>query len=118
MLQCRTGKCAGKSAVEMVSEGLIDIRMAIKRVEPQHPDQFLHPQKKRMIPGLSSTTELFGVVGQAQTKADENANLMNENEQLKSLLEEQRVDLIASPSSPTPSRHHHLSFMAFCFCIL
>ncbi|KAJ0531364.1 putative TATA element modulatory factor 1, TATA binding protein [Helianthus annuus] len=35
-------------------------------------------------------TALLGAAKQAQTKADENANLMNENEQLKSLLEEQR----------------------------
>ncbi|KAJ0698206.1 putative TATA element modulatory factor 1, TATA binding protein [Helianthus annuus] len=35
-------------------------------------------------------TALLGAAKQAQTKADEIANLMNENEQLKSLLEEQR----------------------------
>ncbi|KAJ6722030.1 PYRUVATE PHOSPHATE DIKINASE [Salix viminalis] len=48
MLQCRSGKRTGqgavKIAVDMVSEGLVDIRCAIKMVEPQHLDQLLHPQ--------------------------------------------------------------------------
>ncbi|MCI32514.1 pyruvate orthophosphate dikinase, partial [Trifolium medium] len=48
MLQCRVGKRTGKGAikivVDMVQEGLIDTRSAIKMVEPQHLDQLLHPQ--------------------------------------------------------------------------
>ncbi|KAJ4968952.1 hypothetical protein NE237_015653 [Protea cynaroides] len=48
MLQCRSGKRTGKGAikiaVDMVNEGLIDTRSAIKMVEPQHLDQLLHPQ--------------------------------------------------------------------------
>ncbi|KAM7280862.1 hypothetical protein ACFE04_007996 [Oxalis oulophora] len=48
MLQCRVGKRTGKGAVkiavDMVNEGLVDIRSAIKMVEPQHLDQLLHPQ--------------------------------------------------------------------------
>nr|GMD68299.1 pyruvate, phosphate dikinase, chloroplastic [Ipomoea batatas] len=48
MLQCRSGKRTGKGAVkiavDMVEEGLVDIRTAIKMVEPQHLDQLLHPQ--------------------------------------------------------------------------
>ncbi|OEL22019.1 Pyruvate, phosphate dikinase 2 [Dichanthelium oligosanthes] len=48
MLQCRTGKRAGKGAVkiavDMVNEGLVDHRSAIKMVEPRHLDQLLHPQ--------------------------------------------------------------------------
>ncbi|RRT64932.1 hypothetical protein B296_00029367 [Ensete ventricosum] len=48
MLQCRTGKRTGqgavKIAVDMVKEGLIDARSAIKMVEPCHLDQLLHPQ--------------------------------------------------------------------------
>ncbi|OVA11399.1 PEP-utilizing enzyme [Macleaya cordata] len=48
MLQCRTGKRTGKGAVkiavDMVKEGLVDTRSAIKMVEPQHLDQLLHPQ--------------------------------------------------------------------------
>lgn len=48
MLQCRTGKRTGKSAVkiavDMVNEGLVEPRSAIKMVEPGHLDQLLHPQ--------------------------------------------------------------------------
>lgn len=48
MLQCRSGKRTGKGAVkiavDMVNEGLVDTRTAIKMVEPQHLDQLLHPQ--------------------------------------------------------------------------
>ncbi|KAI9115061.1 hypothetical protein K1719_014074 [Acacia pycnantha] len=48
MLQCRSGKRTGKGAikisVDMVNEGLVDIRSAVKMVEPQHLDQLLHPQ--------------------------------------------------------------------------
>ncbi|KAG1327811.1 Pyruvate, phosphate dikinase [Cocos nucifera] len=48
MLQCRTGKRTGKGAVkiavDMVKEGLVDTRSAIKMVEPGHLDQLLHPQ--------------------------------------------------------------------------
>ncbi len=47
MLQTRNGKRTGaaavKFAVDMVSEGLIDDRVAVTRVEPQHLDQLLHP---------------------------------------------------------------------------
>ncbi|KAI5415890.1 hypothetical protein KIW84_041069 [Lathyrus oleraceus] len=50
MLQCRIGKRTGKGAikiaVDMVSEGLVDTRRAIKMVEPQHLNQLLHPQFK------------------------------------------------------------------------
>lgn len=48
MLQCRSGKRTGKGAVkiavDLVNEGLVDTRTAIKMVEPQHLDQLLHPQ--------------------------------------------------------------------------
>ncbi|KAJ1262829.1 hypothetical protein BS78_09G139800 [Paspalum vaginatum] len=48
MLQCRTGKRTGKGAVkiavDMVDEGLVEPRQAIKMVEPGHLDQLLHPQ--------------------------------------------------------------------------
>ncbi|XP_022761191.1 pyruvate, phosphate dikinase, chloroplastic-like [Durio zibethinus] len=47
MLQCRSGKRTGKGAVkmavDMVHEGLVDTRTAIKMVEPHHLDQLLHP---------------------------------------------------------------------------
>ncbi|KAK4425792.1 Pyruvate, phosphate dikinase, chloroplastic [Sesamum alatum] len=48
MLQCRAGKRTGKGAVkiavDMVNEGLVDTRAAMKLVEPQHLYQLLHPQ--------------------------------------------------------------------------
>ncbi|CAM6129227.1 unnamed protein product [Calypogeia fissa] len=48
MLQCRGGKRTGagavKIAVDVVKEGLVDRKTAIKMVEPQHLDQLLHPQ--------------------------------------------------------------------------
>jgi len=47
MLQTRTGKRTGRAAIniamDMVSEGLIDRREALMRVEPQQLDQLLHP---------------------------------------------------------------------------
>jgi len=47
MLQTRSGKRTGKSAiriaVEMVAEGLIDEKTAVGRVEPQQIEQLLHP---------------------------------------------------------------------------
>ena len=47
MLQTRTGKrtvqAALKIAVEMVSEGLIDEKTAVLRIEPEQLDQLLHP---------------------------------------------------------------------------
>lgn len=57
MLQCRTGKRTGKGAVkiavDMVNEGLIDRRSAIKMVEPRHLDQLLHPQVQLTMQNLS-----------------------------------------------------------------
>jgi pyruvate, orthophosphate dikinase len=53
MLQCRTGKRTGKAAVkiavDLVSEGLVDTRSAIKMVDPGHLDQLLHPQVCNLI---------------------------------------------------------------------
>ena len=47
MLQCRTGKRTAKAAlkvaIDLVSEGLIDKKTAIQRVDPAALDQLLHP---------------------------------------------------------------------------
>lgn len=47
MLQTRTGKrtaaAAMKIAVDMVEEGVIDVRSALKRIDPASLDQLLHP---------------------------------------------------------------------------
>jgi pyruvate,orthophosphate dikinase len=39
----RTGRAAVRIAVEMVKEGLIDARTAVRRVAPEQIDQLLHP---------------------------------------------------------------------------
>ncbi len=39
----RTGRAALRIAVDMVEEGLIDVRTAMKRVAPEQIDQLLHP---------------------------------------------------------------------------
>jgi pyruvate,orthophosphate dikinase len=39
----RTGRAAVRIAVDMVEEGLIDVRTAMKRVAPEQIDQLLHP---------------------------------------------------------------------------
>jgi pyruvate,orthophosphate dikinase len=39
----RTGRAAVRIAVDMVEEGLIDVRAAMKRVAPEQIDQLLHP---------------------------------------------------------------------------
>jgi pyruvate, orthophosphate dikinase len=39
----RTGRAAVRAAVEMVQEGLIDSRTAVRRVTPEQVDQLLHP---------------------------------------------------------------------------
>lgn len=81
MLQCRTGKrtgaCAVKIAVDMVNEGLVDTRAAIKMVEPQLLDQLLHPQfddssaykDKVIAKGLPASPG--AAVGQVVFSADE-----------------------------------------------
>jgi pyruvate,orthophosphate dikinase len=47
LLQTRTGKrtasAAVRIAIEMVEEGLIDKRTAVRRIEPEQLDQLLHP---------------------------------------------------------------------------
>lgn len=54
LLQTRTGKrtaqAAIKIAVDMVREGLIDEKTAVKRVEPNQINQLLHPQIDRSQP--------------------------------------------------------------------
>jgi pyruvate,orthophosphate dikinase len=39
----RTGRAAVRIAVDMVEEGMIDVRTAMKRVAPEQIDQLLHP---------------------------------------------------------------------------
>ncbi|MDE5899298.1 MAG: pyruvate, phosphate dikinase [Treponemataceae bacterium] len=71
MLQCRNGKRTGaaavKMAVDMVGEGLIDKETAIKRVEPQHIDQLLHPafDKAALAKGVKIASGLNASPGAA-----------------------------------------------------
>jgi pyruvate,orthophosphate dikinase len=78
MLQTRSGKRTGKSAVriavEMVDEGLIDEKMAVGRVEPEQLEQLLHPMIDPNVtakpfakglpasPGAASGKVVFSVV--------------------------------------------------------
>ena len=79
MLQTRTGKrtapAAIKIAVDMVREGLIDEKMAVKRVAPNQLDQLLHPsldpkaEKKIIAKGLPASPG--AVSGEVVFSADE-----------------------------------------------
>ncbi|EHA8587623.1 hypothetical protein COCNU_scaffold002849G000030 [Cocos nucifera] len=81
MLQCRIGKRTGKGAikiaVDIVKEGLVDTRSAIKMVEPGNLDQLLHPQfedpstykDKVIATGLPASPSV--VVGQVVFTADD-----------------------------------------------
>ena len=79
MLQTRSGKrtaaAALKVAVDMVSEGLIDRREAIRRVDPGSLDQLLHPTldpkapRKVIARGLPASPGAAG--GRAAFSADE-----------------------------------------------
>lgn len=82
MLQCRSGKRTGKGAikiaVDMVNEGLVDIRSAIKMVEPQHLDQLLHPQVYtfNVIHARCGLQCTFSLVNNAMIKKSYNVNLL------------------------------------------
>jgi len=79
MLQTRTGKrtapAAIRIAVDMVKEGLINEKMAVKRVAPSQLDQLLHPsldpkaEKKIIAKGLPASPG--AVSGEVVFSADE-----------------------------------------------
>ncbi len=85
MLQTRDGKrtaqAAVRIAVEMVNEGLIDKKVAVQRVSPEHVDFFLHPQfsqaaqKKARNKGLMVAQGLNVSPGAASGLAVFDANL-------------------------------------------
>lgn len=72
MLQTRSGKrtakAALKMAVEMVDEGLIDKREAVRRVDPMALDQLLHPTLDPEAPRHVLTTGLPASPGAAAGK--------------------------------------------------
>ncbi len=72
MLQTRSGKrtakAALKMAVDMVGEGLIDQREAVRRVDPMALDQLLHPTLDPQAPRHVLTTGLPASPGAAAGK--------------------------------------------------
>ena len=72
MLQTRTGKrtarAALKIAVDMVGEGLISKKEAVKRIEPDQLDQLLHPQLDPSVKVNVLTTGLNASPGAATGK--------------------------------------------------
>jgi len=90
LLQTRTGKrtaqAAIKIAVDMVKEGLIDEKTAVKRVEPEQIDQLLHPRIDRSQPLKVLAKGLPASPGAAYGKvvfdADEAEKLGNNGERV------------------------------------
>ncbi len=90
LLQTRTGKrtaqAAIKIAVDMVREGLIDEKTAVKRVEPNQINQLLHPQIDRSQPLKVLAKGLPASPGAASGKvvfdADEAEKLGNAGERV------------------------------------
>lgn len=90
LLQTRTGKrtaqAAIKIAVDMVKEGLIDEKTAVKRVEPNQINQLLHPQIDRSQPLRVLAKGLPASPGAASGKvvfdADEAEKLGNAGEKV------------------------------------
>ena len=72
MLQTRTGKRTAKAAlklaVDMVGEGLVDEKTAIRRVDPMALDQLLHPTLDPNAPRDVMTTGLPASPGAASGK--------------------------------------------------
>ncbi|MEN3203043.1 MAG: pyruvate, phosphate dikinase [Atribacterota bacterium] len=90
LLQTRTGKrtaqAAIRIAVDMVREGLIDEKTAVKRVEPNQINQLLHPQIDRSQPLRVLAKGLPASPGAASGKvvfdADEAEKLGNAGEKV------------------------------------
>jgi pyruvate,orthophosphate dikinase len=90
LLQTRTGKrtaqAAIRIAVDMVREGLIDEKTAVKRVEPNQINQLLHPQIDRSQPLKVLAKGLPASPGAASGKvvfdADEAEKLGNAGEKV------------------------------------
>ena len=97
ILQTRTGKrtaqAAIKIAVDMVKEGLIDEKTAVRRVEPEQIDQLLHPRIDRSQP-LNVIAKVYlppAAYGKVVFDADEAEQLANNGE---------RVILVSPETTP------------------
>src|SRR6476469_2612096 len=99
MLQTRTGKRTGAAAVriavDMAQEKLIDRKMAVQRVTPEHLDQLLHPTVDPKTKAQVLATGLPASPGAAQGEVvfspDEAEEMAREGEQ---------VVLVRSETSP------------------
>jgi pyruvate, orthophosphate dikinase len=90
MLQCRNGKRTAKAAlkvaIDLVSEGLIDKKTAVCRVDPSALDQLLHPTldpkapKQKIASGLAASPG--AAIGEAVFTADEAEKLANEGHEV------------------------------------
>jgi pyruvate,orthophosphate dikinase len=71
----RTAKAAVKIAVDMVEEGLIDRKTAIRRIDEKHLEQFLHPtfdpKADRTVIGKGLPASPGAAVGKVVFTADE-----------------------------------------------
>jgi pyruvate,orthophosphate dikinase len=93
MLQCRVGKRTTRAAVvcavDMVREGLIDTREAIRRVEPARLDDLLHPQLDSHVqtvplseigaqvqPAVAGKAEMIFVLGKENVEQLQEANAL------------------------------------------
>lgn len=90
MLQTRSGKrtaaAALKIAVDMVNEGVIDKKEAIKRIEPSSLDQLLHPtldpKAKRQIIAKGLPASPGAASGKVVFSADDAENLTNQGQKV------------------------------------
>lgn len=90
MLQCRAGKRTAKAAlkvaIDLVSEGLIDKKTAVQRVDPSALDQLLHPTLDPKAPKLKFSTGLAAspgaAIGEVVFTADEAEKLTNEGHEV------------------------------------
>ena len=100
MLQTRNGKrtaaAAVKIAVEMVKEKLIDIKAAIKRIDPLSLDQLLHPTLDPKAPKTVLATGLPASPGAASGKVVFTA----EDAETMALDHKEKVILVRIETSP------------------
>ncbi len=99
MLQTRNGKRTGAAAVriavEMVEEGLIDQKTALKRVEPNQLDQLLHPTVDR-----SGEVEVLTIGLPASPGAAAGVAVLDPDDAAVLAAEGQQVILIRHETSP------------------
>jgi len=109
MLQCRSGKRAGKAAVkiavDLVLEGKISKDEAIMKVEPTHLDQLMHPQFAEVsyadkVLGRGLPASPGAAVGQVVFSAEEAAQMSKKGG---------KVILVKTDTSPEDVSGMHLA---------